>query len=553
MFGTLHGVMTTPMETPTESIRATRFASRLATGAVSALAPLLLAGAAPAQECVPYEPTEAGEVIESTWEAQFEKDNYEFTVPADPGGGYVIAFAETTAPSRPQMRIIPPSGQGVVAQVAPTSPDGLSPQKLEVAFEVDAATTFTVEMFEDAVSQPAAFPVPYKWGWTFVSRVDCYEANDGSPGNWPDPIAGSKTIPLDQILEAYSLAGHQTYVISGGDANSFDWYDFTLEEPTEVWLATLTTPLDQRIRVRLFGDDGLTIVDKVPEIGQTGLIGPTLLQPGTYYFDLHPEVRGDGYVVLSEGGTIPDHFDRPYHFIVSTIDPDFASLNGASFAAEHGVAPDSWVSLFGGRIMATLLLDSELPEALGGFTVVITDSAGAAHNARIYVVANGQLNILLPPGIAEGPATLKVWNDEQLVSVETIQIAEVSPGIFSAASNGMGVAAAGYTLAGPGESRTEGIIFDANLAPIALDFGPDGAALYVSLYGTGLRNFSGEVSVTVDGMPVPFSGPVAHPDFEGLDQLNIGPLPRSLAGRGEVEIVVTVDGKVANVVTAAFQ
>ncbi len=528
---------------------APRFAARIATVAAALL---FAAGAQAQHDCFPYEPTEAGQVINETWAVQFERDNYEFTVPADPGGGYVIAFAETTAPSRPHMRIIPPSGLGVVAQVAPTFPDGLSYQKLEVAFEVDAGTTFTVELFEDAVSSPGAFPVPYKWGWTFVSKVDCYEANDGSPGNWPEPIAGSKTIPLDQVLEAYSLAGHQTFAISAGDEQNFEWYDFTLDHPTEVWLATLTTPLDQSIRVRLFGDDGLTIVDQVPQVGQTGLIGPTLLQPGTYYFDLHSEVRGDSYTVLSEGGTIPDHFERPYNFIVSTIDPTFVSLNGASFSAEHGLASDSWVSLFGGRIMSGLLVDSTLPETLGGFTVVITDSAGAAHNARIYVAANGQLNILLPPGMANGPATLKVWNDEQLVSVQTIQIVDVSPGIFSAASNGMGVAAAVYLLSGPGEARIDGLTFDANLAPVPLEFGAEGAELYVFLFGTGLRNFSGEVTVTVDGMPVPFNGPVAQGEFDGLDQINIGPLPRSLAGRGEVQIVITIDGKQANVVTVAF-
>jgi uncharacterized protein (TIGR03437 family) len=450
------------------------------------------------------------------------------------------------------MRIIPPSGLGVVVQSAPTFPDGLSPQKLEVAFEVDAGTTFTLEIFEDAVSQPAAFPVAYRWGWTFVSRVDCYEANDGIPNNWPEPIAGSKTIPLNQVLEAYSLAGHQTFAISAFDAQNYDWYDFTLDQPTEVWLATLTTPLNQSIRVRLFGDDGLTIVDQVPETGQTGLIGPTLLEPGTYYLDLHSEVRGDSAAVLSEGAAIPDHFDRPYHFIVSTIDPTFVSLNGASFVAEHGLAPNSWVSLFGGRIQSALLVDSTLPETLGGFTVVITDSAGAVHNAHIYVTANGQLNILTPPGMANGPATLKVWNDEQLVSVETIQIVDVSPGIFSAASNGMGVAAAVFQLVGAGDSSTDGLTFDGTLAAIPLDLGPDGAELYISLFGTGLRNFSGEVTVTVDGVPVPFSGPVEQGEFEGLDQLNIGPLPRSLAGRGEVEIVITVDGKQANVVTVAF-
>jgi hypothetical protein len=279
-----------------------------------AVALLLLFGfaAQAGQECAPYEPTEAGEVISNTWEAAFERDSYQFTVPGDPGGGYVIARIETTAPSRPQMRIIPPSGSGVVAQAAPSFP-GPSPFTLEVAFEVDAGTTFDLEIFEDAVSSPGDFPVPYKWSWTFVSRVDCYEPNDGRPSAWP--------VPLDQVLEAYSLAGHLSYGIPAFEAHNFDWYGFTLADPTEIWLATLAVPADQSIRLRLFDSDGGVVVDHVPPIGETGVIGPTLLQPGAYYLDLHPEVRGAGSVTLSEGGSLPDHFERPYRFIVSTADP----------------------------------------------------------------------------------------------------------------------------------------------------------------------------------------------------------------------------------------
>ena len=33
--------------------------------------------------------------------------------------------------------------------------------------------------------------------------------------------------------------------------------------------------------------------------------------------------------------------------------------------------------------------------------------------------------------------------------------------------------------------------------------------------------------------------------FVGMDQLNVS-LPRSLAGRGDVDVVLTVDGQVAN-------
>jgi len=43
-------------------------------------------------------------------------------------------------------------------------------------------------------------------------------------------------------------------------------------------------------------------------------------------------------------------------------------------------------------------------------------------------------------------------------------------------------------------------------------------------------------------------GPVAHSVFPGLDHINLGPLPRSPAGRGLVDIEITVDGKAANVV-----
>ena len=226
-------------------------------GSLLGLAALAITPGTSAQEhdCQPYEPTLAGEVFDGptiNWAQQFERDTYEFTVPDDPGGGYVIARAETFAPTRPHMRIIPPSGQGVVTQVAPTSPVSLSPQVLEVAFEVDADTTFTVELFEDNVSSAGSFPVFYEWSWTFISRVDCYEENDSRPLSWPDPIATSRTVPFDQVHEAFSLAGHQTFSISVVDDNNYDWYDFTINEPTEISIGTLDVPADQSIRLRLF-------------------------------------------------------------------------------------------------------------------------------------------------------------------------------------------------------------------------------------------------------------------------------------------------------------
>jgi uncharacterized protein (TIGR03437 family) len=58
-----------------------------------------------------------------------------------------------------------------------------------------------------------------------------------------------------------------------------------------------------------------------------------------------------------------------------------------------------------------------------------------------------------------------------------------------------------------------------------------------------------DITVQVGGL---YSGPInyagAQGDFAGLDQINAR-LSRSLIGRGEVSVVLTVDGKGANPVT----
>lgn len=44
----------------------------------------------------------------------------------------------------------------------------------------------------------------------------------------------------------------------------------------------------------------------------------------------------------------------------------------------------------------------------------------------------------------------------------------------------------------------------------------------------------------------------AVPDFVGLDQINVR-VPRSLTGRGEVEIALVVDSRAANPVRVSFR
>ena len=83
--------------------------------------------------------------------------------------------------------------------------------------------------------------------------------------------------------------------------------------------------------------------------------------------------------------------------------------------------------------------------------------------------------------------------------------------------------------------------------PLPLNLGPAGEEIVLVLFGTGMRSRSALSAVTasIGGAPaqVDYAGPQG--DFAGLDQLNVH-VPRSLIGRGDVDLVLMVDGLPAN-------
>lgn len=60
------------------------------------------------------------------------------------------------------------------------------------------------------------------------------------------------------------------------------------------------------------------------------------------------------------------------------------------------------------------------------------------------------------------------------------------------------------------------------------------------------------VSARIGDVEAPALFVGAQGDFVGLDQINLK-IPRSLIGRGEVDVATTVDGKTANPVRVAFK
>lgn len=165
----------------------------------------------------------------------------------------------------------------------------------------------------------------------------------------------------------------------------------------------------------------------------------------------------------------------------------------------------------------------------------------------------------MPPTTAPGAATVIITNSYGEVSAGTAQIATVAPGLFAANANGQGVAAAlALRVKADGSQQFEPVSrFDPaqnRFVAVPLDLGPESEQVFLILYGTGLRfrNSLATVSAKVGGVDAPVLFVGAQGDFVGLDQLNLR-LPRSLIGRGEVDVLLTVDGQLSNTVKLQFR
>ncbi len=245
----------------------------------------------------------------------------------------------------------------------------------------------------------------------------------------------------------------------------------------------------------------------------------------------------------------------------STMPNAVASVSAASFAP-GSVASESIVAAFGVKLATRVETAATvpLPTTLAGTTVRIRDSFGTERLAPLFFVATDQINYQIPLGVSQGSATVTVTSGDGTLSTGTLQIARVAPGLFAANSNGQGVPAALALRVKTDGAQVYELVasYDAGqqrYVPLPLDLGPAGEELYLILYGTGARNFSNLANVLaqVGGTSAGVTYVGAVEGLVGLDQLNVGPLPRSLAGRGVVNIAVQVDGQAANVVTVSLR
>ncbi len=198
--------------------------------------------------------------------------------------------------------------------------------------------------------------------------------------------------------------------------------------------------------------------------------------------------------------------------------PQIASVSAAGFAV-GAVASESIVAAFGAGLAKTTEVANTqpLPTMLAGATVIARDSAGQERLAPLFFVSPAQINFLIPQGTATGNLIVTVINENETVAAGNHQIE------FDQAQDRF--------VAAP------------------VDLGPASDQVFLVLFGTGLRFRSAlsGVNCTIGGVSSEVLFAAAAPGFVGLDQVNVR-LPRILVGRGEVDVVLSVDGQAANTV-----
>jgi uncharacterized protein (TIGR03437 family) len=355
-------------------------------------------------------------------------------------------------------------------------------------------------------------------------------------------------------LHAYQIV--RNYTASHQNA-FFDMIDRALQGPNSTRDAEAGMLLDQWLS-RPVRDPFVDLTNTVSVCG-TEACNPVLvpLRPPTdFLWQRDPfQLTGGGSSTVESPGIdyiLPYWMGRYY----GVISPDAVESAAAPSIA---VAPNSIATLYGTNLAAGMTPASALPlpTTLGGLMLSVTDATGAQLPATLSFVSSTQVNFVIPASAAVGDATFTTTSGSGSQTATTL-IQNVAPSLFSMSGTGAGVAAATaieVPSANP-RQQTPVAVFDCSASvcnPVPINVGVSGT-VYLTLYGTGIRNLSSlaNVQVSINGVNVLVQYAGAQPSFPGLDQVNVA-LPAALSGAGNANVVLTVDGQVSNTVLVNIQ
>ena len=342
----------------------------------------------------------------------------------------------------------------------------------------------------------------------------------------------------------------------------FDIIDRALQGPNATRDSGIPTLLDQWLQ-RPRRDTAVDLTGTVQVCGNEACRPvPVPLRPPTdFLWQRDPFLLSGGAAGTIESAGIDyilPYWMARYYAVISDGGAGSAHTVQSAAAPIGAVAPDSLASLFGTNLApgTAQALDQPLPTTLGGITLSVTDATGTQRSAPLIYVSPAQINFVVPDGTVPGASTFSITNGGTQTATATVR--SVAPALFSMNGTGSGVAAATAIAVQAGNPQLQSpvTVFQctgSSCVSVPINVGVD-RPVYVSFYGTGIRNRSSLANVTVTingaGVPVLYAGPT--PGFTGLDQVNVG-LILSLRGSGESNVVLTVDGQTSNGVTINIQ
>jgi uncharacterized protein (TIGR03437 family) len=332
--------------------------------------------------------------------------------------------------------------------------------------------------------------------------------------------SGSATLSVSSL----TTGAHQIFATYGGDANWFGLRSSTVtvtvdRSATTTTLNSLATMTAMQFTASLTPAASGGSVQFLDATGNT-VLGSVLPVNGVASLSLNPAVAAQ-----IAGHPITAVYSGSAGFAGSTSSPlVLPALRNAAGGTSPEFAPEELASLYGTRLVdnADPQADATLPQALGGLSVNIRVASGALFSAGLSYVSPSQVNFLIPPGIGPGPALVTIFRSATgaLVAAIPVTIARVAPGLFTASQ-----------------------IVRA-----------DSGAVYLVLYGTGIRNRSDRAGVacTVNGTTLQVAYAGAQTEFPGLDQVNVL-LPSGLRGPATLSVSLMVDGHPSNTVTVPLE
>jgi uncharacterized protein (TIGR03437 family) len=235
-----------------------------------------------------------------------------------------------------------------------------------------------------------------------------------------------------------------------------------------------------------------------------------------------------------------------------------SSMHVSSASFEGGpIAPGSLVTafpLFGAKLAtATAAADSNhWPAMLAGTTLSIRDAAGITSAATIAYASPTQINYRVPETVATGLATVTITAGGVAIP-GALNVVAAYPNLFQVNSESL---AAAYVVRVRAGQQTFEPVYQVSatgaVTAAPIDLGPATDEVYLILFGSGLGKAHPQVSAKVSGADSVVSYAGAQGAYSGLDQFNLL-LPRSLAGKGKVDVVVTANGKASNAVNLTIK